>query len=219
MLPSDKIPNSSLLIPNLKDIPRLLSGYDMMHRIAHGFPCHDYLREVKCKTADRWLKGDKSISRTDVVLLLLSETDRDIRTLEKRYAEYSIKVMSSWVDELIKYGTFTDTPLSETYHRLSYLLGTNLFVYLGSKEEAKAKSQWVKSHLLTETQLDELDTATLWDYAHFIDSIPFRTHTQYERNSALYKHILSKIALRHDTHPYAAKAIELALARYEALSA
>lgn len=203
----------------LAAIPSLLSGYDMMYRIANGGPCYEYLREVKLKTVGLWLKGDKSISNTDVTLLLLSEADRDIRTLEKRYADYSLCEMSSWVDDLMRNGTFTNVSLSETYHRLSYLLSANLFTFLGSKEQTKAKLAWARAHLLTDDEIEELDTATLWAYAQFIDAMPFTTMAQYERNSAMYKHLLSKIALRSDTHPYAARAIQLTLNRYEALSA
>lgn len=204
---------------NLGDIPGLLQSYDFFYRIGHGSPCFDYLREVKVKIADRWVKGDKSISQTDIVLLLLSEVDRNIRDIEERYAKYAISVMSSWVDELIKYGEFKDTPLSETYRRLSYLLNADLFAYLSRKDEVNAKSQWVSTYTLTEEQIDALDSSTLWAYADFIESIPFVSQKEFERNDATYMQILSKIATRPDTHPYLAKSIELTLARRASLIA
>ena len=198
---------------SLCEIPRLLQAYDFMHRIGYNRPCFDYLREVKLKTVDRWLKGDKSISQTDVALLLLSETDRNIRNIEDRYAKFAINVMSSWLDELTENGKFKDITLSETYKRLSYLLNHDLFAFLTRKDEAKAKAQWVNTYTMTEEQLDAADTDTLWTYAGFIDSIPFSNTEEYECNTSMYMHILTKIASRPDTHPYLAKAIELTMER------
>ncbi len=208
-----------LLIPDLCDIPRLLRAYDVFYRIGHGIPCYDYLREIKLKAADRWLRGDKSISRTDVVLLLLSETGRDIRTLEKRYADYSISVMTEWIDELARHGKFTGISLSETYKRLAYLLDADLFVRFGNKAQTTVKAQWAKNHILSEEQVDGLDTNTLWDYAAFVDSIPFNSSQEYERQDSLYQQLLSKIASRPDLHPYCARAVEIGLARRAALLA
>lgn len=204
---------------NLGDIPGLLQSYDFFYRIGHGSPCFDYLREVKIKTADRWVKGDKSISQTDIVLLLLSEVDLNIRDVEERYAKYAINVMSTWVDELIKYSEFKDTPLSETYRRLSYLLNADLFAYMSRKDESKAKASWGSKFTLTEEQIDTLDSRALWAYADFIESIPFASQMEFEHNDSTYMRILSKIATRPDTHPYLAKAIELTLARRASLIA
>ncbi|MCM1451601.1 MAG: hypothetical protein NC102_05045 [Clostridium sp.] len=197
---------------NLGDIPRLLQSYGLFYHIGHGVSCFDFLREVKLKTADRWAKGDKSISQTDVALLLLSETDRNIHNLEERYAKYAIKAMSSWLDELTKYGDFKNIPKSETYRRLSYLLNADLSTYLSKKDEAKTKAQWVSSYTMAEEQIDSADTDILWAYADFIASIPFANTKEYERNDSMWAQILAKIASRPDTHPYFVKAIELTMA-------
>ncbi|MCM1490522.1 MAG: hypothetical protein NC095_06830 [Muribaculum sp.] len=211
---SDKsIPNSSFLIPNLYSIPDLLDGYDMLHRIARGVACHDFIREVRLRTADRWLKGDKSISSTEVAIMLITETNRDIRTLEERYAKYSMGVMASWVDRLLRNGKFSDIPLSESYMILSLLLDTNLSAFTGSRDQLKIKCRWIDSHFLDEQQIDTLDIRTLWAYSHFLNSIPFSSQQEYERNNSLYMDVLSKIAMHPDTHPYAAMAIRLTFSR------
>lgn len=215
----ESILRGSTTYANLGDIPRLLQSYDFFYRIGHGKPCYDYMREVKLGTADRWAKGDRSISQTGVALLLLSEIDRNTRGIEERYVRFAINEMSSWIDELIKYGKFMDASSAETYRRLSYLLNADLFVYLNRKDEAKAKTQWISTHTLTEEQIEAADTDTLWAYADFIASIPFISQAGFERNDSIYVQILSTISSRHDTHPYFVKAIELTQARRAALIA
>lgn len=204
---------------NLGDIPRLLQSYDFFYRIGNGAPCYDYIREVKLKTVDCRVKGDKSISQTEVVLLLLSEADRDIRNLEERYAKYALTVMSKWVDELVECAEFKDTPKSETYRRLSYLIDTDLSTHFGRKEEAKIKAQWISTHILADEQIDAADTETLWAYSTFIDSLPSRNQKEYEHHNLMYMHILSILASRPDVHPYLVKAIELTFKRQKALIA
>lgn len=204
---------------DLGDIPRLLQSYDFLYRIGNGTPCYDYIRKVKLRTADLWVKGDKSISQTYVVLLLLSEIDRNIGGVEERYAKYAINIMFSWVDELVEYGEFKDISMAETYRRLSYLLNADLFAYMSREDEAKVKTQWVSAHTLTGVQIDALDTDTLWAYADFVESMPFSSQKELERNNTMYKHILAILALRRDIHPYMIKAIEFTFKRREAMIA
>lgn len=204
---------------NLGDIPRLLPSYDFLYRIGHGAPCHDYQREVKLRTADRWAKGDRSITQTDVALLLLSEIDRNICGIEERYAEFAIGEMSTWVEELMKHGGFNDIPPAETYQRLAYLLNADLTAYMGRRKEANVKARWVTAYMLTEDQVDTADTDTLLSYANFIETIPFGTPQEHEHNYSTFMQILTKIASCFDTHPYLVKTIELTFARRATLIA
>lgn len=204
---------------NLSNIPHLLESYDFFYRIGNGAPCYDYLREIKLRAADRWIKGDRSISQTGIVVLLLSEIGRNIRGIEERYVKFAIDVMSSWVYSLIEYGQFSGISLTETYRRLSYLLNTDLFAFLSKKNESKIKTQWIDTHTLTEEQINLADTEALWAYADFVGSIPFSSQEEYERNNSKYMHILSILALRSDVHPYLVKAIELTFKRRESLIA
>lgn len=215
----ESILSGGVTYANLGDIPRLLQSYDYFYRIGNGITCYDFLREVKLRTADLWAKGDRSVSQTDVVLLLLSEVDRNVGGLEERYAKYAIDEMSSWVDELVEYGVFEGVSMQETYRRLSYLLNADLFAYFGRKDEAKVKAQWVSYYTLTEEQIDALDADTLWAYADFVESIPFSSQKELKRNNLMYTHILSILASRPDVHPYLVKAIELTFKRREVLIA
>ncbi len=194
----------------LASIPRLLASYDMFYRICNGSPCFDYLRDVKLKTADKWLKGNKTISNTDVILLLLSEADRDIRTLDKRFYTYAISAVGEWIEELSCNGKFIDTQLPEAYRRLAYLLRQDLFVYLDSKEQPKIKARWIKEYTLSDAQLGDLATSDLWSYLAFANTAS-NLRSNMSDNKLSYEQIITKLASRPDIHPYYRQGIQLDL--------
>ncbi len=152
--------------PCLGNMPELLSSYDLFHRICNGGPCFDYLRKVKQATAMRWLKGDKSITKTDVTLMFLQEVDRDIRTIEKRYSDFCLGVMGAWIDELVAYGRFRNTPYPEALRRLRYLLDNDLFIYLGSRKQRQIKEEWTNTYAVND--FTALPTPALLEYIGFI---------------------------------------------------
>lgn len=195
----------------LAAIPELLDSYDFFYRICTGGPCFDYLRQVKLKTADRWLKGDRTISDTDVVLLLLSETDRDIHTLEKRVYSYAFRVMGKWIDELSRNGRFINTRLPEAYKRLSYLLRRDLFAYLNSKDQSGIKARWIKEYTLADDQLDRLATKDLRSYIVFSNTVTCMLHPAFDGHITRHIHLYSKLASRPDLHPYYRQGIVLDL--------
>jgi len=199
----------------LAAIPDLLDSYDFFYRICNGAPCFDYLREVKLKTADRWLKGDKAISDTDVALLLLSETDRDISTLEKRFYSYAISVMGKWIEELTENGRFINARVPEAYKRLAYLLRRDLFVYLTGKEQPKIKARWIKEYQLTDDRLDLLATKDLCSYITFTNAMSYMGNPVFEDHIARYVHLLYKLVSRPDIHPYYRQGIEIDLEHYK----
>lgn len=207
---SSPIPQVMPVIPNLGDMPELVHAYDLMYRITNGTPCYEYLRMVKLKTADRWIKGDRSISGTDVALLLLSEVDRDIRSLDSRYSDYALGVLDSWVDDLDRNGRFTDTPLSEAYTRLTYLLRTDLFVYYGDKDsQDKAKLRWVREYILPDHA--DLDIHTLSRYIPFIITANRKGLFQSGHVDELYCGMWSDYISRPEVHPFFRQALEMDL--------
>ncbi len=201
-------------LPALADIPDLVYAYDFMYRISNGVPCFDYLRDVKLRTLDCWIKGDKSISETEVALLFLSETDRDIRTLDKRYSDYILSVEDLWIGELVRYGRFIDTTMSEAYSRLSYILKNNLFVYFGDKKRQDAiKTEWTKKYVLQDHT--SLDLRTLFRYIGFILTANQRGYINNESEDELYCRLWSEYISRPEVNPFFKQALEIDLAKYE----
>ncbi len=202
-------------LPTLAAIPGLLASYDLLYRITNGQPCFDYLRQIKLLTADRWLKRDHTISRSEVALMLLSEVDRDIRTLDPRYTDYAMSLMDTWIDQLTRRGRLLDLTPSETYRCLSYLLRQDLFAYFGTKDQPVVKTQWIKRHLLTSDQLDALDLPTLWSYLTFVDTASrLHLHSAGISSSAALRAALRSRHLRHpDLHSLSRQALTLDLSQ------
>lgn len=187
---------------DLGDIPRLLQSYDLLHRIGNGISCQDYLREVKLRTVDRWLSGDRSISQTDVTLLLLSEIDRDIMGLGQRYVDFAVGELAGWVDEMYRYGEFAGASISETYRRLAYLMDADLSAFLGSGRQEGVKAGWAMAYLLPDDEIDSLNTLALWDYLHFVWSIPHRNRQESDRPKPMLRDTMRQDAIYRDTmHP------------------
>lgn len=196
----------------LAAIPDLASAYDMMHRICNGNPCFDYIRDVRFKTVGRWIHGDRSISQTDVALLLLTEIDRDIRGVDERYTDFALRILDSWIGELIEYGRFIDAPAPEVYSRLTYILKTDLFVFLGSKErEDAAKRAWTKEYA-PEWQ-PAFNARTMLLYIGFLLTANQRGYYTPESEDALYDRLWSEYITRPDVNPYFRQALEIDFAK------
>lgn len=103
-------------------IPELLEACEPMREISPEAMSPEYIRKVRLELADRFARGDHSISRTDIVIGLLREADRDNRTLDNRYSLYAFTVLQQWIDELTTFGRFRHTPLPEAHRRLNYLM-------------------------------------------------------------------------------------------------
>lgn len=199
---------------SLKVLPSLLDSYDCLYRVCNGTTDYGYLRRVRLKMADRWLAGDKSISQTDVVLSILLEAKRNNRTLESRYSRYVFSVEEDWIGELCRYGRFRDTSLREAYARLGYLLKADLFMFVGAKAQAGLKAAWVKEYAIPNDRigtLEELDTATLWEYIAFAREAARLGYIKIADGEQQYVRFLSQLASRPDVHPYYKEAIRLDL--------
>lgn len=145
-----------------------------------------------------------------MALLLLSEVDRDIRSLDSRYSDYALGVLDSWVDDLDRNGRFTDTPLSEAYTRLTYLLRTDLFVYYGDKDsQDKAKLRWVREYILPDHA--DLDIHTLSRYIPFIITANRKGLFQSGHEDELYCRMWSDYISRPEVHPFFRQALEMDL--------
>lgn len=196
----------------LGDIPDLMSSYDFFHRICYGKADSEFVRKTRVMTVDRWLKGDKSISKTAVVIELMCEVNRDIRALDDRYSTFAISTIGDWIKELMRFGKFRGTTLEETYQRLGFLLKDNLFAYLGSKEQLAVKARWIKQYTLPDSDIDTLDTPTLRAYIAFTHSAATLTRMDtLDGMDTQYTHLLSKLAPRTDLNPYQRQVLHLDL--------
>lgn len=199
----------------LSAIPRILDSYDLFYRICNGTPAFDRIRRARLKTADLWVKGDRSISQTDMVLGLLREADRDSRTLERRYSQYAFEILGEWIDELQACGKFRNIPLHEAYDRLNYLLSDDLFLFLGRTEQPRIKAQWIRSYALADAQLDRLCTKDLWSYIPFAQTVSRSKSLPLSAIDAEYARLFKKLATRPDLHPFCRDGIAIELARYK----
>lgn len=200
----------------LGNVPRMISSYDFLYRICNGKPTAEYTREVRLKTADRWVKGNKSISQTDVVLGILHEANSNFRMIGNKYLTYAYTVVGEWIKELNTYGKFRYISSGEAYSRLTYLLKCNLFAYIGSKDQLKIKAQWIRSYTLTESQLEMLSGADLWSYLGFSEQAALMANQSVEEQEELYMHLLSRLAAHNDLHHFTRQAIEIGLAKHTA---
>lgn len=194
----------------LDAIPQLLGSYDFFYRVCHRDTCFDYLHKIRLRAADRWVKGNNSISQTKVALMLRHEFNRDIRTLEQRYIDFSGSVMTSWIDDLERIGQLRNMTPDETYNVLRYLLNENLFAYI---TDEKSKIRWIKRYTLSDHELDQSNTKTLWAYIGFDQTVAILTGKSLQEQDAQYAHLLSKLASRRDLHPFYHEAIQIDLAK------
>lgn len=195
--------------PDLGNIPELLSSYSFFYRICYGGPCFDYLHKVRLKTATKWLNGDKSISETDVVLLLLQEISLDNKMLENRYSDFGTSVMGIWIDELCRYGQFQHTPYAEALKRLRFLLDNDLFAYLGHKKQRQIKTEWTNTY--TVDDFTSLDTPTLSEYIGFILIAIRKQFYHCENDDEQYIRLWSEYASRPEINHFAREAFAIDL--------
>lgn len=198
---------------DLGAVPDLLGAYDLLHRVCRGIPCFDYLRRVKLQTADRWAKGDRTISDTDVALLLLSEAKRDIRTLGKRYASHAFQALGTWIEELSRYTRFPGITDTEAYKRLAYVLKDDLTAYVGTKgTQDTLKSAWVRTYTVEDVK--PLDTPTLFRYIGFMTTASRWGYYNSEDEDELYCRLWSEYISRPKTNTHLRQALEIDLAKY-----
>ncbi len=202
-------------ISDLSVIPDLIHSYDFFYRVSNGTPCYDYIREIKLKTLQCWLGGNKTISLDELVLLLLSDIRHDIHKFENKYIDFALKTQSLWIEELIEFSAFKGTSTFETYRRLTSILQQDLFAYVNKHEEQKLKTQWTKKYLLSDNDIDCLSTKDLQAYIEFSNAAlrqgcyPGKTYGDFDDE---YTRLISLLASRSDLSHYTHAALRLELA-------
>lgn len=196
----------------LADIPELLASYDFLYRICHGAPCYEYLRRIRLTTIERWLKGNKTISSTEITLMIAEDMNHDVRGLDGRYLTYYLRTEEQWVNELMQHGKFIDITLREAYERLRSLLKVDLFAYIGSREQTRIKSRWVEAYLLDDPST--LDLPTQWAYIGFIRTATQKGYYTAEDPQSQYIRLFSALAMHPSIHPFYKEAIRIDLEKY-----
>lgn len=196
----------------MESVPQMLSSYDLFYRICYGKPDFSYVRDVRLRIVDLRVKGDKRISLTDTVLGILFEAERDSRGIHDKYLQYAYSIKSEWVTELITDGRFNNLSFSEAYSRLAYLLKGDLRAYLGSKEQKTIKMQWIKDHLLSDSQIDSLNSNDLFCYIGFFRRVSHLLNITPGEQDKTYHRLISKLATHPDLTPLSRLAIVTTLA-------
>ncbi len=209
-------------------IPRLLSSYDLLYRICNGAPDFDYIRKARLRLADKWAKGDKSISATEVVLELLKEVNRDNVTLDRRYSMFAISTKGKWIRQFQRFqcppipnpsiskstnSQSTNQPINQFYSRLACIIRDDLSVYLGTRDQHRYKREWINAYTLSDEEIDGLDTPALRSYIVFARSAAYYQRLPLDDIDAQYVRLLTKFSLRPDLHPYCRAALEMDLAK------
>ena len=195
----------------LEDIPRILESYDFFYRICHGAACNEFIRDIGLKSANRYVKGDKSITQAQVALMLLKGMERNILTMEDRYLTFSVKEMECWVNDLERTGKIAHVSENDSYDILNYLLIQDLFAF-GIKRDVKLR--WIKSYTLSDEVLDSLETKTFLRYIRFNQASEFIAGKSLEEKEAHYISLFSRIAGREDINPFLKEVLAIDLAKY-----
>lgn len=197
---------------SLADIPQILGAYDFFHRVSNGLPCNDYIRETVLKSAERYFRGDRSLSHARVALMLQREADRDILSMPQRYMEFSGKAVERWIDNLQHTRRLENVTESDSYDILGYLLPANLSAY-GIRLDSKKR--WIDSYTLTGDALESLDTRTLWRYVGFNRAAEIVSGKSLAERDASYATLFSMVAARNDLHPFFREALAIDLTKYQ----
>lgn len=191
-------------------VPPLLDAYDLAYRICWHRPATEFNKTVRCATVQRWLKGERTLSSTDIMLLLWPLVVSDYTTVDSRYREYCSSVYDSWMNELLENGSFRhDTPSGDVYRRLVHILGKDLFAYVagGKAAQEKCKRKWTETYRVTD--LTRLDTPTLRVYIPFAITASRLGYLPANDRQSDYNTLLAELVSRTDLHPLYREALKI----------
>lgn len=194
---------------DISSIPDLLGSYDIFYRLYNGEPCYDFIRRIKLLTADCWAKGNRSISATDVTVMLIEECERNVRAIDRRYSDFCLNTVGDWVKELTTNGRFSNISASESYKRLNCLIKTDLTAFLGLMTQQQLKKQWVNAFVVSDLQ--SLSTSALRQYIGFIRTAMTKGLCGGDDTVEQHRMLISELASRDDLHIYLRQAVKIEL--------
>lgn len=176
--------------------------YRRIHRLCWKTDAPDKLITEWCQRLfGSLVKGDPSVSRSNVVMLMQEIISSNPRSFKPEYLRWYMDVTGRWVNDLLKEGTFKNESLCATFSRLTILLREDLYPCFG-KEEDTIKIQWIGSHLTIDAS--EMDLPTLLSYRCFLAAAsPYLSTEEQcrEQCSLLDREVLTQLALHPDLHP------------------
>jgi len=209
-----------LLTDNLLSaIPDLLDAYIFFDSVCRGRRDTGFYKKVRLNVMKRWLRGDETLTETQIMCLLWPMVCSGPRNEDQCYAKYCSDCLDSWIKELRKFGRFNGISDTEAYQRLNYVLNKDLFAFIdGGKEvEKTTKINWAKVYLIED--ISSLDTTVLRSYIPFTRTVSDLKQTPFEDCEAEYESLSEELASRPDLHPLYREAIRLGIANRKRLLA
>lgn len=156
-----------LMDGRLAVVPDLLGAYEIIHRLCGVGSGTAFGDKVRVNAVKRWLAGDKTLSETQMVLLVAPMAARKTEDA-RRYTAFYMSRLSAWIDELLAYGAFRDVSDADAYRRLEHILKADLFAYIPGGEAAirRCKRAWVETYMVADPC--GLDSAPLRAYIPFL---------------------------------------------------
>jgi len=201
-----------LLDGPIADVPLLLEAYDFIYRVCYRKVPTSFCNDIRIKTVQKWLKGDKSLNYTGILQVLWPMMMANFRNVDQRYRDFYISIIDSWITELMAFGKFRGISDIEAYQRLTILLQEDLYEYLAGMEKKKGdtKKKWVAIYKADDFR--QLNTPALRAYIPFIRIAAIYGYHPCEDSDALYVALITELETRPDLHPYYREAIRLDLA-------
>lgn len=129
-----------------KDVFELKDLYEMSSSMAGVRLSSDFVPRQFVRAVGLWLKGDKSISEEELMLMLRPVIQRDIRAVDDRYSSWYFDLEERWLDELEYSRGFESVSFSQSMQRFSLLLREDLWMYYSDNAD-RVKQRWVKNHI------------------------------------------------------------------------
>lgn len=195
----------------LPAVALLIKALDLPHRVAYRkAPERKSMRKIRINAAQRWAKGEKTVSPAVIANVLRDEIySREFSTLENKYGLFYFGLIGDWVKELRRNGEFAGVTKAETYTRLKLIMGEDLFGEYGSKGAEKDKRLWAENHIVG--NLSTLDTPTLRAYIEFMmaysemRAVPMDGYAEYVT-------LFTELNSRQDINSYLHSALTIDLA-------
>lgn len=148
-----------------KDIYELNGLYDMSSRISGLKTSSDFASRQFVRAVSLWLKGDKSITEEELMLILRPVLMKDMGAVDDKYSSWYFDLEERWLNELEYSCGFGSASFCQCMQRFSLLLREDLWVYYPDNAD-NVKQRWVKNNVNADVADMPLDS--LYAYRGFL---------------------------------------------------